>query len=189
VAAGARPAPITQKENNMSQSNTELTQAQVETPASEPEIILRRFLAAPRALVFKASTEPQHMLRWWGPHGYVNTHCEMDARPGGAWRVDQRGTDGTMHYFTGVFIEVKEPERLVLTQVWNGLEPGMHCTTILDERDGGTDLTTIVRMSSVAERDMLLQHGMTQGALESLERLAELLAELRAEPGVADVSA
>ncbi|MEX2609992.1 MAG: SRPBCC family protein [Gemmatimonadota bacterium] len=56
-------------------------------PPAQPVILQRRVFAAPRALVWESCTEARHMAAWWGPRGYVNEACEVDARPGGRWRV------------------------------------------------------------------------------------------------------
>ena len=44
--------------------------------------------------MFKAWTDPKHMAQWWGPHTFTNPVCEMDVRPGGAYRIVMRGPDG-----------------------------------------------------------------------------------------------
>ncbi len=63
------------------------------THAARREIIITRMFDAPRALVFKAWTDPRHVARWWGPKGVTNPVCELDVRPGGAIRIDMRGAD------------------------------------------------------------------------------------------------
>jgi len=83
--------------------------------ASEPEFVITRVLAAPRELVFRAWTEPEMMARWWGPHEFTNPVCRLDVRPGGAWYIVMRGSDGVEHPCKGVFREVVPPERIVMT--------------------------------------------------------------------------
>jgi len=51
----------------------------------EAVIVMSRIFDAPRPLVWKAMTEPEHLVQWWGGHGFTNPVCEMDARPGGRW--------------------------------------------------------------------------------------------------------
>src|SRR5277367_3850317 len=77
------------------------------------ELTLVRVYDAPRALVFKAFTDPVHLARWWGPHGYTTPVCEFDARPGGALRIHMRGPDGGVHVTQGEVREIVIPERLV----------------------------------------------------------------------------
>jgi len=89
-----------------------------DAPAGEPVVVMRRTFDAPRALVWKACTEPEQVARWWGPRRYENTVLEMDVRPGGRWRIEQRGPDGRVHRFKGVYHEVVMPERLVNTFIY-----------------------------------------------------------------------
>lgn len=84
-------------------------------PAEDRELLLTRLLDAPRHLVFKAWTKPQHLARWWGPDGFTLPCCEMDFRPGGAYRFCMRAPDGSDHWVRGVYREIAEPERLVFT--------------------------------------------------------------------------
>jgi len=53
--------------------------------SAERELVITRVFDAPRHLVFKAWTEPERLMRWWGPRGFTMTFCKMDLRPGGAW--------------------------------------------------------------------------------------------------------
>ena len=68
------------------------------TTSAERELLLTRTLDAPRALVFRAWTEPEHLARWWGPQGFTTPSCTMDVRPGGAWRICMRAPDGVDHW-------------------------------------------------------------------------------------------
>jgi uncharacterized protein YndB with AHSA1/START domain len=81
------------------------------------EIVSVRVFAAPRELVFRAWTEPQHLIRWWGPKGFTNTFHEFDLRPGGNWRFVMHGPDGTDYQNHVVFTEIVPPERIVLDHV------------------------------------------------------------------------
>jgi uncharacterized protein YndB with AHSA1/START domain len=83
--------------------------------AAERELVVTRVFDAPRRLVFRAWTDPAHAARWWGPAGFTLLSCEMDVRPGGAWRRCMRSPEGTLHGKRGVYREIVEPERLVFT--------------------------------------------------------------------------
>jgi len=145
--------------------------------------------------VFKAWTKPEHMMRWWGPHSFTNPVCEMDVRPGGAHRIVMRSPEGVEYPLKGVYREVVEPERLVMTidcsehpAEWHDLvnpsrEEGegnpageMLSTVTFEDLDGKTKLTVRTRFDSVAIRDAMLKMGMTEGWSQSLDRLAEELA-------------
>ena len=82
--------------------------------STDHEVVITRRLDAPRALVWKAWTEPKHMAEWWGPKSFTNPVCDMDVRPGGAWRIVMRGPDGAEYPLKGVYREVVEPRLLVM---------------------------------------------------------------------------
>ena len=150
-------------------------------PGDEPIIVTTRVFDAPRELVWEACTRPEHMARWWGPRGYTSDVREMDARPGGAWRIDQKTPDGKVYRFYGQFLEMVEPERLVLTFAFEGMsdaEPVVETHTF-EVAGSGTRLTTVSRFASIAGRDGMRASGREGGARESYERLDELLASLQ----------
>lgn len=62
--------------------------------SAKPQLVITRILDAPGSLVFKAWTEPEHLVYWSCPHGFTLTHCEGDLRPGGAWRSCMRSPEG-----------------------------------------------------------------------------------------------
>jgi uncharacterized protein YndB with AHSA1/START domain len=170
--------------------------SKVETAAAADEFLISRLLDAPRALVFRAWTDPKHMAQWWGPHGFTNPVCEMDVRPGGAYRIVMRGADGTDYPITGVYREIVAPERLVMTldcsehpEAWHDLvKPNrrkeernpvgeMLQTVTFEDQGGKTKLTIRTRFNTVAIRDAMVKMGMTEGWTQSLERLEALLAK------------
>jgi uncharacterized protein YndB with AHSA1/START domain len=83
------------------------------TTPSDREIVMTRVFDAPRALVFDAYTNPEHLPHWFGPRGWTLPVCEIDLRPGGPWRFVLRGPDGTEMGMRGVYQEIAPPERLV----------------------------------------------------------------------------
>src|SRR5215207_6544179 len=90
------------------------------------ELEITRVFDAPRELVFKVWTQPEHLVRWWGPKGFTTPSCQIDVRPGGAYRTLIRSAEGKDHWMRGVYREVVPPERLVMRFAWedeNG-EPG-----------------------------------------------------------------
>jgi len=75
--------------------------------------IISRVLDARRDKVWKAWTEPEHLEKWWGPKGFVVTHCKVDLRPGGIMHYCLRSPDGSDMWGRFVFREIVRPERLV----------------------------------------------------------------------------
>jgi uncharacterized protein YndB with AHSA1/START domain len=153
--------------------------ATILTLPSDREIVMERVFAAPRETVFMASTDPDLIPDWWGPRRMTTTVEEMDLRPGGRWRFVQRDADGNEYAFHGEYREVAAPEQLVFTFEFEG-EPGHVILETLTFREygGKTTLTTTDLFDSVEDRDGMLQAGMEDGAAESNDRLAELLAQL-----------
>jgi uncharacterized protein YndB with AHSA1/START domain len=113
--------------------------------AAERELVITRVIDAPRALVFKAWTQPEQVARWWGPKGYTTISCQMDIRPRGAYRVCMRSPQGVDHWKQGVYREIAPPERIVFTFAWEDAKgkPGHELLTTVTfvEQDGKTKLT------------------------------------------------
>lgn len=144
-------------------------------PASAPrELTLTRTLNAPRALVFKAWTDPKHLAKWWGPNGFTNPVCEVDPRPGGALLIHMRGF-GATHAMKGTFVEVVVPERLVFTGILEN-DAGESYLELLNtvtfaERDGKTLLTLNARVTKAGPGSAEPLAGWNEGWNQSLDRL------------------
>jgi len=144
-------------------------------PATERELVITRIFDAPRELVFKLWTDPQHMARWWGPKWCPAVSVEMDVRPGGRWRNCLKSVEtGADLWHGGVFREVTPPERLVFTFAWEEEgERGMeNLVTITFAEQGGKTLMTFRQtpFQSHAERD-----GHRDGWTSVFDRLDEHL--------------
>ena len=145
------------------------------------DLVVARVLEAPRELVFRAWTEPEHFARWWGPAGSSLPFCTLDARPGGTLHFCHRFPDHPDVWVRGEYREVAAPERLSFTCWFSdaegsrverpGFPPEMTILVTLDEHGGGGTLLT-ARHAGLAE-----DQGEVQGWTESLDRLAALLAD------------
>lgn len=152
---------------------------EITTPA-ECEIRMSRVFNAPRNLVFEVMSKPEHVKRWWGclDEGYSMPICEIDFRPGGAWRYVGRGPQGD-YTFYGVYREISAPERVVFTEIFEPFpDSGSVVTTTLVEKDGKTHMTLLCVYPSKEVRDTVLGTGMEKGAAISYDRLEDVLAEL-----------
>ena len=148
-------------------------------PFAEREITITRTFDAPRALVFKAWTDPAHLAQWWGPKGFTNPVCVINARVGGALRIHMRGPDGSIYPMKGEIREIVEPERLVFTniavdQAGNHIIEGFTTVTFAEE-GGKTKLTLHTRGGAVAEKAVAYLKGMEVGWTQSLDRLEALV--------------
>ena len=154
---------------------------EVTTP-SDREIQLTRLFDAPRHLVFEALTKPEHITQWWGRlgEGYSVPECEIDLRPGGAWRFVNRTPKGTLAVFYGVFREIAPPARMVYTEIFEPFpDVGSVVTAVLTEEDGKTRLTLTALYPSLEVRDSVLESGMEDGAAVSYDRLEEVATGLQ----------
>jgi uncharacterized protein YndB with AHSA1/START domain len=155
---------------------TPRSQAAAAADASR-ELSLTRTFKAPRSLVFKAWTEPEHLARWSGPEGFTTPHHHMDLRVGGRYRACLRAPDGQDHWVQGVYREITSPERLVMTHGWTDAAgqptgPETVITITFAEKDGQTLMTFHQAFfDSAASRD-----GHADGWSQSFDRLAEHLA-------------
>jgi len=82
---------------------------------AEQALVIERIFDAPRELVWKAWTDPEHVMRWWGPKGYTTPFCKIDLRVGGTYLTCMRSPDGKDYWSTGVFREIVPLERIVST--------------------------------------------------------------------------
>jgi uncharacterized protein YndB with AHSA1/START domain len=146
---------------------------------SRPTIAMTRVLDAPRGLVFEAMTRPEHLARWWGPRTHEMVTCEVDLRRGGAYRFVLRDPKGRLHPFSGEFREISPPERLVMIQRYEPVR-GEESTVRITLVDLGTRTRVEMEqeLSSIAARDAMVAAGAKQGAIDSYDRLAELIGEL-----------
>ena len=145
--------------------------------SAAPELVISRVFDAPRNLVFKAWTHPEHLARWWGPKGFALVACELDVRPGGAWYRRMRSPEGAEYVKRGIYREIVPPERLVFTYVNEdadgSLGPETMVTVTFEDVGARTRLTLHhTGFDSIPSRD-----GHEGGWTSALERFAEHLAK------------
>jgi uncharacterized protein YndB with AHSA1/START domain len=145
------------------------------------EITITRVFDAPRELVFKAFTDPKVVAQWFGPREYTTTIDKMEARPGGLWRFVQRDQNGNEFAFHGVHHDIVAPERIVATFEFEGVPAHVLLQTVTFEPLGGkTRMVEQLVYQSVADRDGMVAAGMQRGSDDSMDRLAELLVNMKA---------
>ena len=137
------------------------------------EMILTRVFDAPRELVWKLWTEPEHICKWWGPKGFTLPGCEMDFRTGGAYRFVMRAPDGRDNPFHGVYRDIVRNERIVFTAILDNLPGPELLTTVTFVDEGGKTKLTVRQTTPPGEAG----RGQNQGWSETLARLAGLLTE------------
>ncbi len=157
---------------------------EVRSSAALRDISITSLINAPREAVWRAWTEPKHLAKWWGPHGFTAPVCKLDVRPGGAILIHMRGPRGSPFEgetpMQGIFQEVSVPMRLVFggrAPFDAGGDTQLEAlnTVTFEEYNGRTRLTlhAAVRCATPAATGAVA--GMEQGWRESLERLAKLV--------------
>jgi uncharacterized protein YndB with AHSA1/START domain len=142
------------------------------------EVTLTRILDAPRELVWAAWTEPKRMAQWWGPHHFTNPICEIDARAGGRFLVHMKAPDGAVYPMTGIFTELRKPERLVFKAFAESLDGTKYLESVtevtFEEQGGRTKLTVTAKAKGLHPAAPQMLAGMDAGWSQSLEKLAAL---------------
>lgn len=122
---------------------------------SDCELVITRTFDAPRSLVWAAFTDPKHLPNWQtGPGGFTMPVCEIDLRPGGAWRFVWRNAQGREFGASGMYREIDPPKRIVSVTMFNDEE--QTSTTTFAEANGRTTVTNTLRFPSKAVRDHAL---------------------------------
>jgi uncharacterized protein YndB with AHSA1/START domain len=151
----------------------------VVTLPTDTQILITRDFDAPRHLVYKAWTTPELIKRWWaGDHGEV-TSAEVDLRVGGTWRYVMTANEGFEVAFHGEYRDIVTDERIVSTEIFEGMPdaPALSTNTFVDS-GGRTTLTILVQHSSQENRDAHINSGMEGGMQESMDHLEEVALSL-----------
>jgi uncharacterized protein YndB with AHSA1/START domain len=159
------------------------------------DLLLERTIDAPRSLIWKAWTHPEHVKKWWAPAPWTTSQCEIDLRPGGVFRTVIRSPEGQEFPHLGCFLELIENQKMVMT---NALEPGFRpasvgkdeasadCADIpftsiltLKERGGKTNYAILVLHKDEAGRRRHEDMGFHQGWNTCLEQLIDVVSRLK----------
>lgn len=146
---------------------------------TDSEVVITRTFDAPRRLVWQAWTDPQHIMRWWGPAGFNNETCESDLRVGGRFRLEMRAPDGNVYPCIGTFREIVEHERIVYDgeaaeghPCGAGIPPRAVVTISFADTQGKTHLTLHTRFASTERKQAAAAARFVVSWEEALERLA-----------------
>ena len=151
------------------------------------DLVITRIFDAPRELVFKAWTEPERAMKWWGPKDFTAPICKIDLRVGGKYHFCMRSPDGKDFWSTGVYKEIKFPEKLVCTDSFadehGNVVPASHygmmndfplemlVTVTFEDMNGKTKMTLVHAGMPAGDMGEMASMGWNQ----SLDKLAESL--------------
>jgi len=143
--------------------------------ALDREIVLSRVVAAPRSLVFKAWTDPQHLPRWFGPAGFKVETQEIDIRVGGRWRFIFIAPDGTRYDNRMVFLRIEAPHLLEMDHGNDrDDDPGRFRVIVtFDEQSNGKTVVTLRQLHPTsAQREAGIRFGAVEYGYQTLDKLA-----------------
>jgi uncharacterized protein YndB with AHSA1/START domain len=156
--------------------------AKVTLPA-DTQILITREFDAPKSLVYKAWTTPDLVRRWWHANRGEMTVCDIDLRVGGKWRYVMNAEGFGEVGFHGEYREIVPNERLVSTEVYEGIpdadEHAALDTLTLEEVDGRTIMTILVEHPTKEGRDAHIESGMEAGMQDAMDLLEEVAVSLR----------
>src|SRR6266571_8326791 len=159
--------------------------ATVELPTDE-QILITRAFDAPKDLVYKAFTTPELVKRWWHANRGEMTVAEIDLRVGGKWRYVMVADGGFEVGFHGEYREIVPTERIVSTEIYEGLPEGVSeedgatvNTATFTEADGRTTVTLLVQATSKISRDAIIDSGIEGGLQDALDLLEQVSISLR----------
>jgi uncharacterized protein YndB with AHSA1/START domain len=153
--------------------------ATVTLPTDEQILITREF-DAPKHLVYEAFTTPALVKRWWSAKRGEVTVAEIDLRVGGTWRYVMVADGGFEVAFHGEYREIVPNERIVSTEVFEGMPDAEAVNTMtLTEMDGRTTLEILVQHSSKEHRDAHIESGMEAGLQDAMDLLEQVAISLR----------
>lgn len=143
------------------------------TNITERGIIAERTLNAPRKLVWKVWTEPEHIKNWWGPEGFTNTIESMEVKENGVWNFIMHGPDGKDYRNIITYKKIKEPELIIYE---HGPSPKFTVTVTFEEKDGLTRLTMEMEFETAELRDSTVKtFNAVEGLKQTLGRLSDYL--------------
>jgi uncharacterized protein YndB with AHSA1/START domain len=152
----------------------------VVTLPTHNQILITREFAAPKHLVYRAWTTPELIKRWWGGDRGEVTSAEVDLRVGGTWRYVMTAHGGFEVAFHGEFREIADNERIVSTEVYEGMpEAAPALTTVaFTEQGGRTTLSQLMQLDSQEVRDAIIASGMEGGMQEAMDHLEHVAVSL-----------
>ncbi len=157
--------------------------ATVSLPQDDQILVTREF-DAPRDLVYKAFTTPELVKRWWTARRGKATVCEIDLRVGGKWRYVMVTTEGGIEVaFHGEYLEIVPNERIVSTEVYEGIPDAEELANVntmtLTEQDGRTTMELLIQAANKEVRDAQIDSGMEAGMQDAYDLLEEVANSLR----------
>jgi uncharacterized protein YndB with AHSA1/START domain len=161
------------------------------TVSETERMVVTRVFDAPRELVWKAWTDPQYVMQWWGPKGFTALVCKMDFRVGGKFLYCTRTPDGQEFWHSGEYHEIVPHEKIVSSMYFsdsegNKVEPaqlgieheaieGAHDVILFEDLGNGQTKLTFIGNETM---ENAIKSGQVEGMNEMLDKAAAVVAEL-----------
>jgi uncharacterized protein YndB with AHSA1/START domain len=143
----------------------------------ECEIVTTRVFEWPRAVVFRAWAEPEHLKNWWGPLGFTNTFHTFEFTPGGRWIFTMHGPEKGNYENACTFIAIQKPELIV----WDRQsKPLFQVEVRFEEVSPSTTRLTFKQKFATAEECSKLRKYVPEKNEENMDKLAEELTRMQA---------
>lgn len=144
---------------------------------ADREISVTRLVNAPRELVWKVWTEPEHIVNWWGPRGFTNTNKSMEVKPGGKWIFTMHGPDGTDYENVVIYHEIVKPEYLRYDHGEPGEETYFQVRVNFREVGDKTEVSVVSLFDTAERRNFVIEkYGAEEGLKQNIDKLEEYLA-------------
>jgi uncharacterized protein YndB with AHSA1/START domain len=157
------------------------------------ELIITRTFDAPRQLVWNVWTQPEQVMKWWGPGPFMSPACKIDLRVGGHYLYCMRGPDGKDYWSGGTYKEIVPIKKLVYIDAFadeegNWVDPAAYgfdaifpktnvVTVTFEEVGTKTKLTIHYITDSEAVLEVMRKTQMKEGWESSLDKFERALAK------------
>ncbi len=155
-------------------------------------MVVTRIFDAPRELVWKAWTDPNYIMQWWGPKGFTAPVCKMDFRVGGKFLCCMRSPDGQEFWNAGEYHEIVPNEKIVSSMYFadangNKVEPeqygieheaieGAYDTALFEDLGNGKTKLTFIGNEPMKDA---VESGQVEGWNQILDKVADVVAGLK----------
>lgn len=154
-----------------------------ENNIQDNQLFISRLLHAPRELVFKMWTDPEHMPLWWGPNGFTNTIHAMDAQTGGFCEYTMHGPDGTDYPNYVKYTEIIPGRKIEYMHGTNAedVADGFHVVTNFEDEEEGTRISMLMTFEDAADKQRKIDGGAKHGLTEHMNNMEDYIAFLNAD--------
>ena len=143
------------------------------------EQVITRILDAPRSLVFKLLSDPNHIEKWYGPKGFTNKVTKLDFRVAGEWRYIMQAPNGSRYKSKAIYQEIIENEKIAYLEKEDSRNRPVQVTLTFEDQGKAQTKLTLKMTVSVDDWDEKMFLGASQGYNQAFDRLEDYIASLK----------